>query len=265
MKDLYRLYIDEVGNHDMKPTLGENERFLSLFGVIVNGEYMADVVQPDMRGIKRDFFQQDPDEPVIFHRKDIARFRGAFSSLLGDKEKRQRFGDEMLVAYEKWQFVALLVTIDKLTHLNTYSVWRYEPYHYCLATMLERYALFLNNRNLRGDVMIEARGTQPDQKLARSFRRLMEQGTNYVPAERFQECLTSKEIKIKTKQADIAGLQLADLLAHPAHYVHLAERGLVASQTSEYARRIALILNRSKFDRNPRTGIVRGYGTKFLP
>lgn len=58
MKDLYRLYIDEVGNHDMKPTLGENERFLSLLGVIVNGEYMADVVQPDMRRIKRDFFHR---------------------------------------------------------------------------------------------------------------------------------------------------------------------------------------------------------------
>lgn len=58
MKDLYRLYIDEVGNHDMKPTLGENERFLSLLGVIVNSEYMADVVQPDMRRIKRDFFHR---------------------------------------------------------------------------------------------------------------------------------------------------------------------------------------------------------------
>ena len=38
MKNLYRIYIDEVGNHNMKEPIGENERFLTLFGVIVNGE-----------------------------------------------------------------------------------------------------------------------------------------------------------------------------------------------------------------------------------
>lgn len=56
LSPLYRLYIDEVGNHDMRPDLDENERFLSLFGVIVEGQHMIDVIQPDMRGIKQAFF-----------------------------------------------------------------------------------------------------------------------------------------------------------------------------------------------------------------
>ena len=265
MDHLYRLYIDEVGNHDMKPNSDQNERFLSLFGVIVNGRHMLDVIQPDFRRIKQEFFQQDPDEPIVFHRKDITRFKGPFAVLYSDKEKRQQFGDTMLAMYEKWRYTALLVTIDKLAHFNTYSVWRYEPYHYCLATMLERYVLYLHYRDLRGDVMIEARGTGPDQKLAESFRRLVERGTDNVPARRMQDCLTSQEIKLRTKVADIAGLQISDMLGHAAHYDHLAERGFVPRQESEYSRRIANILNATKYDRHFRTGEIRGCGKKMLP
>lgn len=265
MNHLYRLYIDEVGNHDMNPNLGDNERFLSLFGVIVNGQYMADVIQPDIRQVKREFFQSDPDDPVIFHRKEITRFQGPFSPLGRDKAIRDKFGNTMLALFEKWEYVALLVTIDKRAHFNTYSVWRYEPYHYCLATILERFILYLRSRKLRGDVMIEARGTGPDQKLAKSFRRLVDNGTDYIPASRMQQCLTSHEIKLKNKKADIAGLQLADLLAHAAHYAHLAEHGLVTRQTSEYSRSVADILRAKKYDRDRRGGKIAGYGTKLLP
>ena len=265
MNELYRLYIDEVGNHDLRPNLSENERFLSLFGVAVNNQHMADVIQPEARRIKRDFFLEDPDEPVIFHRKEITRFQGPFKSLLADRDKRLRFGDIMLEAYRRWQYSAFIVTIDKVAHYNNYAVWRYEPYHYCLMAMLERYVLFLHYRKLRGDVMIESRGTGPDQRLAKSFRRLVEQGTTNIPKERMQNCLTSVEIKIRAKKADIAGLQLADLLAHAAHYDHLAGHKLVARQESTYEQEVAAILNRSRYHRNRGTGQIPGYGKKLLP
>lgn len=113
--------------------------------------------------------------------------------------------------------------------------------------------------------MIEARGTAPDQRLAKSYQRLFQRGTDNIPAERMQACLTSNEIKIKTKQANIAGLQLADLLAHAAHYDHLAEHELVPQQTSAYARQVAAILNTSKYNRHWKTGRITGYGKKLLP
>ncbi|MCP4361202.1 MAG: hypothetical protein GY796_24605 [Chloroflexi bacterium] len=62
--------------------------------------------------------------------------------------------------------------------------------------------------------MIEARGTKPDQRLAASFRRMFQNGTDYLPGELMKARLTSKELKIKNKKANIAGLQLADMLAH---------------------------------------------------
>lgn len=162
----------------------------------------------------------------------------------------------MLDKFRTWQYVALLITIDKRAHFTNYSVWRYEPYHYCLAAMLERYTLFLYYRKIRGDVMIEARGTKPDQRLAKSYRRLVVQGTENIPSERMQACLTSKEIKIKKKSANIAGLQLADLLAHAAHYDHLVEHNFVPEQTSAYSRQVAKTLNLTKYNRNNRTGLV---------
>lgn len=80
-----------------------------------------------------------------------------------------------------------------------------------------------------------------------------------------QQCLTSVDIKIREKRADICGLQLADLLAHAAHYEHLAQQKLVAQQESGYSSEIASILKQRKYDRHQGSGKIEGYGKKLLP
>lgn len=262
---LHRMYVDEVGNHAMRESLNESERFLTLFGVWTTFEHIVNVVQPEMQAIKLEFFQTDPDEPVVFHRKEIARYQGVFSVLYGDKEMRRRFGNRMLRAYAEWDYTTVAVTIDKVRHLSQYQVWRYAPYHYCLEVLLERYVLHLHHRGLRGDVMVESRNPTLDGKLEDSFQRLYENGTRYVGADMMQRCLTSSRLKLKKKQANVAGLQLADLLAHPAHYDVLVDHGIVPQQESEYGQEISRILNASKYHRNGRTGEIAGYGKKLLP
>ena len=262
---LYRLYIDEVGNHDMGPTLPEEERFLTLFGIWTSLGEIATAVQPDMKAIKEEFLQSDPDNPVIFHRKDISRFRVPFALLYGDPALRQRFGDRMLRAYNEWDYVACAVTIDKREHLSRYQVWRHAPYHYCLEVLLERYVLYLHYRGLRGDVMIEARNATLDEKLKASFSRLYRDGTRHLPTDLIQRSLTSGQIKLRKKSANVAGLQVADLLAHSAHYDVLLDNGLIQQQESEYGKEIAKILNSAKYNRDVRTGRVSGYGKKLLP
>jgi len=264
-RSLQRLYIDEVGNHDIQEHLSGNERFLTLFGVWVSFDEMVNVIQPEMRTIKLTFFEADPDAPLIFHRREISRYQGPFSILYGDREKRKKFGDRMLRAYQEWEYTSVAVTIDKSEHLSRYRVWRHAPYHYCLEVLLERYVLYLHHAGLRGDVMVESRNSTLDGRLKDSFRRLYQNGTSYVPVETWQKCLTSKELKLSKKSADVAGLQLADLLAHSAHYDLLAEKGLVETQKSEYGRLVAQILNQSKYNRNAKNGRVEGYGKKLLP
>ncbi|NCP16721.1 DUF3800 domain-containing protein [bacterium] len=260
---LYRIYIDETGNHDMTHADDPNQRFLALTGVILESEYNTSAFQPELEAIKRQFFKHDPDTPVIFHRKEIVNRRPPFEPLR-DADVETHFNQVLLEGLERWQYKAITVVIDKKAHRDQYSVWRYHPYHYCLAVMLERFVLFLHYGNHRGDVMVESRGRVEDEKLEDSFRRLYQNGTDHVPAERWQERLTSAELKVKPKTANIAGLQLADLIAHPSRREILLDYKLIADNRDTFGNKICAILREDKYLRS-RSGQIPGYGKKLLP
>lgn len=128
--------------------------------------------------------------------------------------------------------------------------------------MLERFVLFLHYSQQRGDVMVEGRGGEEDEKLKESYQRLYLNGTDHVLAERWQERLTSRELKVKPKTADIAGLQLADLIAHPSRREFLLENRLIADERDTFGDRICAILRGSKYLR-ARNGQIYGYGKKL--
>lgn len=261
---LYRIYIDEVGNHDMSHADDPNQRFLSLTGVILESEYTLHTLLPEMDVIKRTYFQTDPDEGVIFHRKELVNKRPPFQSLR-NAETEQKFNTDLLTALARWDYRVVTVVIDKKAHRDRYQVWHHHPYHYCLSVLLERYVLFLHYGDHRGDVMIEGRGGKEDTKLKESYRRLFERGTDNIPPERWQPRLTSGELKVKPKSANISGLQLADLIAHPSRREVLIERQLVFDTRDIFGDQVCAILRQSKYLRDRRTGRIIGYGTKLLP
>lgn len=67
----HRIYIDEVGNSDLKGSQDPNHRFLCLAGIIMELEHVRDVFHPQLEQLKRICFNAHPDEPVIFHRKEL--------------------------------------------------------------------------------------------------------------------------------------------------------------------------------------------------
>ncbi len=261
---LYRIYIDEVGNHDLTHADDPNQRFLSLTGVIVESAHMLDCLQPEMGAIKKEFLQVDPDEPIIFHRKEMVNRRPPFQALR-DTAIEQRFNEALLAALVRWQYTAITVVIDKRAHRDQYLVWRHHPYHYCLRVMLERFVLMLHRCDERGDVMVESRGGTEDTQLKSSFTRLYREGTEYVPLERWQQRLTSSQLKVRNKSANISGLQLADLIAHPSRRKILIANGLIADDREVFGDRISAILCHDKYYRDGRTGKIEGYGQKLLP
>lgn len=261
---LYRIYIDEVGNHDLTHADDPNQRFLSLTGVILESDYTLRVLQPEMDQLKRDFFQRDPDEPVILHRKEMVNKRPPFHALR-IPETEWRFNIALLTDLARWEYRAITVVIDKKAHRDQYQVWKYHPYHYCLAVLLERFVLFLHYDESQGDVMVESRGANEDGKLKDSYARLYERGTDNIPSERWQQCLTSHELKVKPKSANIAGLQIADLIAHPSRREILIEHQLVVDDRDTFGDQICAILRQSKYYRHWRTGQITGYGKKLLP
>lgn len=260
---LYRIYIDEVGTHDLEHTDDPNNRFLSLTGVVVEANHMLNVIQPEMGRIKRKYFQTDPDIPVIFHRKELVNKRPPFSTLRDPKVEAE-FNGELLDALERWQYKAVTVVIDKKALIEQYVVLVYHPYHYCMEVLLERYFRILEAGGNRGDVMVEHRNRREDAKLENSFRRLYDFGTDYVSGERFQTFLTSRNLKIKPKEKNIAGLQLADLIAHPSRREILLENKLIDDPRRIFGDEICEILRASKYHRSSQ-GRIRGYGKKLLP
>lgn len=211
----YRMYVDEVGNHDLKSSEDSNERFLSLTGVIFDLDYIRTNVHPELEELKNDIFLQHPDNPIILHRTEIRSAKPPFENLK-KKETREKFDNRLLKLLSEWEYTVITVCLDKKIHKDTYITWQYHPYHYCLMLLLERYILFLKSNNNIGDVLAESRGGKEDRKLKDSYLRLWEHGTDFINESLFKEFLTSKQLKVKPKINNIAGLQVADIIAHPS-------------------------------------------------
>lgn len=254
----YRIYIDEVGNPDLESSDDPNHRFLSLTGVILELGYVESTLHPRMELLKRKYFYSHPDEPVIFHRKELLNAQPPFEALK-DEHFRAQFDQELLELMASWEYTVITVCLDKKTHKETYTTWRYDPYHYCLAVLLERFVFFLERKDCQGDVMAESRGGREDIRLKKSFASLWIRGTDYITPERFAERLTSKQLKVKLKANNIAGLQLTDLLAHPSRKEILSERGLLEKEPAPFAQQVIRILQR-KYDQQG----GRMYGKKYL-
>ena len=232
----YRMYIDEVGNSDLNSSENPLHRFLSLTGVIIELGYVRDTLFPEMENLKAKYFKYHPDEPLIFHRKEIVNAKRPFEALR-DKNIKDSFDSDLLHRLKEWEYFAVTVCLDKKSHKDTYQVWRYDPYHYCLAILLERYFFFLSNNNVQGDVMAESRGGKEDKRLKASFLKLWEEGTQYVAPEKFHEVLTSKQLKVKPKANNISGLQLADIIAHPSRNEILYENNLLERGVAPFAKK----------------------------
>jgi hypothetical protein len=257
----YRIYIDEVGNSDMNSSLDSTNRFLSLTGVILDLEYVKESLHPEMEALKIKYFGNHPDEPIIFHRKEMMHKKHPFH-VLKNESVNLEFERELLDLLRKWQFRIITVVIDKREHKNRYAIWRYDPYHYAMSILFERFHLRLKEIQQKGDMMFESRGGKEDIRLKESYRKIFAEGTEYIKPEDIDDTLTSKELKIKPKSANISGLQLADLLAYPCHRHVLRSHSLLNDGRETFSEKIMEVIESKYF----RKGLqVEGYGIKLLP
>jgi len=258
--DRYRLYIDESGDHTYKRLTEVSQRYLALLGIWCRqrDEYVA--LHDGLERLRREVFGPRPDDPVILHREDIINKRGDFY-VLQDPEKERALNDGLLQLIRDSSFRMVCIVIDKQQHQDKYASSMH-PYHYCLTAMLQRYCGWLNYKNVVGDVMAEARGRSEDQQLEGAYANLYANGTLYLNSSIVQRVLTSKSLKLKRKDANIAGLQLADVLAHPVKQWVLWQKGILAEPCG-FGRQLAEAA-RPKFNARNDTGQVEGYGWKLL-
>jgi len=257
----YRLYTDESGDHTYKLLDDPSHRYLALLGVWFRQHDHYTAFADDLERFKRGIFGPRPDKPVVLHRSDIINRKGPFG-LLCQPEVEARFDSGLLEVVARAQFKMACVIINKKDHLGKY-IRPFHPYHYCVAAMVDRYSGWLNYKNAVGDMMAESRGKEDDLQLKEAYRQTYELGTFSMFKPVHFRSLTSKDIKIQPKAANIAGLQLADILAHPVKQACLLEKGLIPDPGDGFGKRM-YDAARGKFNINEGTRVVQGYGKVFL-
>lgn len=261
-EDRYRVYLDESGDHVFRETDELSHRYLCLLGCwFRNPEYLK--FHEAIEALKTKHLPHHPDDPVILHREDMINARKAFKSLR-DADARSKFDDDLLEVIKSAEFKVIAVVIDKQELRRAYGEAAAHPYHLGLGFLLQRFAGYLNHINRVGDVLAESRGGREDRLLKESYSRVFERGVWMTRSEVFQAALTSSELKLKPKGANISGLQLADLLGHPVKQWALKRFGHVSEALAPFAQRLMDVVE-GKFNRHLYDGRVDGYGVVLFP
>jgi len=256
-----RLYLDEVGNDDV---VHPAEQYLSITGITTKVSAHDNHITREIEQLKADLFgHYPPYRTVVLHCKEIVRKEGDFK-ILRDVAANAVWERRILDLIERLPYVANTVLIDKRAHVDKYTVWHYNPYHYCMRAIVERYVLWLKRHGETGDVVAEPRYKKVDKKLKASFQYIYRHGTEHIPPELIQRHLTSHEIKFEPKAANVCGLQLVDMIAHPSHQALKAKSSGVPMKPS-FGSRVVEILLRSRYARHPYTRVIDGWGQKLLP
>ena len=259
---MYRLYVDEVGTDDLTHLVRDRHRYLSLTGVAMQINHARDVLEPNLNWIKANVFDHDPDDPLILHRKEILGFKGVYQRLRNEAT-HDLFNRAILRIFRNTEYRVITALIDKQWMVRQEHWERRHPYHYLMEILVEKYAQFLERHRDIGDIMPESRQSK-DQLLQNAYTRVIEQGCDFVNAERISAVIRAKKLKFRKKKDNIAGLQLCDLIAHPSH---IFVRGRMNHEVDlgPFAIQVAEILWQDRYDRSPYNGQVVGYGIKHLP
>lgn len=111
--------------------------------------------------------------------------------------------------------------------------------------------LYLRERGAQGRVVAESRNAVFDADLRHEFDRLMNRKVSYVRASHLRSRIMGLEFR--EKRENLAGLQIADLMATPI------SRFVIGKRTYEDFAVVEEKLRRSA------AGNYRGYGLKILP
>ena len=257
------MYIDESGDHAYSDDESPAKRYLGLIGLIIETKHYRKEFQPNLEDLKQKYFFYHPDDPLILHRKEIVNKRGHFW-VLRNPIIEKRFNVDLLSFLTKMEYTIIVIVIDKKSHIGRHRDTAKHPYHYCLNVMIERYCNFLKYHSAKGDVLVESRGGKEDKLLKKEYQNIYESGTLFREPGFFSSTLTTNEIKLKSKNSNIAGLQVADLLIYPCKAEILFENGLIELSIKNFGNSILKCL-KEKYSRQSYGDKINGYYKIFLP
>ena len=118
---IFRLYLDEAGDHTYRDLNYVSHRYLGLLGCIFERNVDYQKAADELQHLKDLYWPKpDPDKPVIFHREDIVNRRGYFS-VFRDANIRDSFDMALIDYLKKQKFIIINVVLDKKKHVTKYK------------------------------------------------------------------------------------------------------------------------------------------------
>ena len=202
------MFLDESGNHALT-TVDEQYPVFVLGGVITDADYAEQVIDRRLRQFKRDLFGRDD---LILHTADITHNRHGFERLV-ESAFRQRFYFELNQLMRELEYKVVACAIKKDLHLARYGMAAVDPYMLSLDILAERFCFEIGAVPEGGTIYAERRSPVLDRELDIAWLNLKVRGTRYVRASTINERIAN--LQTRPKSANVAGLQLADLVVSP--------------------------------------------------
>lgn len=204
---------------------------------------------------------------VILHRRELISATPPFMSL-NNPETRELFNLDFISIVEEVKYRVIAVVIDKKALDENLGIRAQDPYALALEYLMQRYQYWMqdyckSHPGCYGDILAESRGGSEDLITKRTYQEIYN-GNGYNRLKDAAKYYSSKEIKLKPKKDNIAGLQFVDLLSHPARRYILSRFQLADNlKQSSFEQQIVNALVKTKFRR--RRGEIEGAGVVIYP
>lgn len=197
------VYVDESGDHGME-TVDDNYPVFVLAFCVFHKRHYSEKVVPALQKFKFNHFGHDL---AVLHEHEIRKEKGDFK--FQTRRQKQDFLLELTSIIEASNFILISCVIDK-EQLRSKQGVPPNPYHLALGFCLETLYELLQEKNQDDKLthVVECRGKKEDNELELEFRRICD-GAN-----RWDKPLPF-DVKFADKKVNLAGLQLADLVARP--------------------------------------------------
>lgn len=215
----YIAFVDECGDHTLELIDQDFPLFLLATVVMRRSDYAEQVI-PSIARLKLKYWVH---EGVNLHSRDIRKSKGPFG-FLQVPDKRTSFMEELSILMQNLPYALFVSAVRKDRHKDRYGTHAVNPYDLALEFTLERLIHFIESKGLKElPFVAEARGKKEDETLERCFYRMMSEGTDFIKGSRFKKL--DCPLVFRNKFDNIAGIQLADLCAHPcARHVLLPDQ-----------------------------------------
>ena len=202
------MFLDESGDHSLEVIDPQYPMFV-LAGVILDQEYAQGELVDRLTEFKGKFFDRND---IILHTADITRNRNGFERMK-ERDFREAFYRRLNELVASLDFKVVACAIRKEEHLARYGLAALDPYMLSLHVLVEKFCFEIDNTSGGGMMLAERRNPTLDHELELAFLNLKIRGTRYLQATQIENRIAA--LNMRAKSENIAGLQLADLVASP--------------------------------------------------